>query len=222
MGLRCKAFLLGLLPLFFISLAACTSDFAQSEKQQMVEHVSTAAETEFDLIHFNKSYKQYHKIMNEIVDEEYWKALEDEIVFGYEDMTYTRNDLANISQEQYDEHKKHMLDLMHSIGMDRLSVNLHISDVYNGDQSNQAYIYTIENQELKEDEPLKTITKKYRMEKQSKEWLITDVLQDEFTYGSDQTAEAIEKNIEELKYQTHDGKSVGYPTVLVLSGLGEE
>lgn len=220
--MRVKVFLCGLLLFFITILAACTSDssMGRSEIQQMVEHVKTIEENEFDLIYFNKSYKEYHKVVNEIVSEEYWASIRGEIVFGYDGVTYTRDDLSNMSQEEYDKHKERMLGLIHGTGLDKLSANVRISDIYKVNQSNQVNIYTIENKELK-DSPFTTTTKKYTLEKHSGKWLITDVEQDKFTHGSEQTAEKIEEGIQSLEYQTHEGKVTGYPTVIVLSGAGK-
>lgn len=215
--------LCGLLLLFATNLAACASDSAmgRSEKQQLVEHLKEVEESEFDLIYFNKSYKQYHKGVNEIVSEEYWESISGDIVFGYDSATYTRDDLANMPQEEYDKHKERMLNIIRGMDMDKLSATVRISDVYERDQSNQVNIYTIENKELK-DQPFTATTKKYTLEKQNEKWLITDVEQDKFTYGSEQTAEEMEEGIKGLSYQTHDGKVIGYPTVIVLSGVGKE
>jgi hypothetical protein len=212
-----------LLLLFATILAACTSDsqMERSEKQQIVEHVKTVEESEFDLIYFNKSYKQYHKVVNQIVSEEYWSSISGEIVFGYDSETYTRDDLANMPQEEYDKHKERMLNIIRGMDMDKLSATVRISDVYEGNQSNQVHIYTIENKELKVQQFTAT-TKMYTLEKHSEKWLITDVEQDKFTYGNEQTAEEMEEGIKGLKYQTNDGKVIGYPTVIVLSGVGKE
>ncbi|MFD0961351.1 hypothetical protein [Paenibacillus chungangensis] len=215
--MRFKSYLCWLLLLSISILAACTSatSLGRSEKQQMVEHVKTVEKSEFDLIYFNKSHKQYFKIVNEIVSEEYWVSMSDEVVFGYDSVTYTRDDLKNMSQWDYDKHKERMLRLIHRIEMDKLSVTVRISDVYKGNQANQVNIYTFENKELK-DQPFTATTKKYTLEKLDKKWLITGVEQDKFNYGSEQTAEEMEEGIKGLKYQTHDGKAIGYPTVLVL------
>lgn len=211
--------LCGSLLLFATILVACTSDspMGPSEKQQIVEHVKTVEQSEFDLIYFNKSYKQYHKVVNEIASEEYWASISGEIVFGYDSATYTRDDLANMPQEEYDKHKERMHNIIRGMDMDKLSATVRISDVYEGDQSNQVNVYTIENKELK-DQPFTATTKKYTLEKHNEKWLITDVEQDKFTYGSEQTEEGIKR----LNYQTHDGKVIGYPTVIVLSGVGIE
>ncbi|MGZ9583171.1 hypothetical protein [Paenibacillus marinisediminis] len=221
--MRFKSLLCGLLLLFITILAACTSDssMGRSEKQQLVEHVKTVEESEFDLIYFNKSYKQYLEAVNEIVSEEYWVSISDEIVFGYDSVTYTRDDLANMSQGEYDKHKERMLALIRGTGLDKLSATVRISDVYKGNQSNQVNIYTIENKGLK-DQPFTATTKKYTLENYSGKWLITNVEQDKFNYGNEQTAEKMEEGIKGLKYQTHDGKFIDYPTVLVLSGAGKE
>ena len=220
--MRYKSLLCGALLLFMTILAACTSDssLGRSEKKQMVEHVQTVEESEFDLIYFNKSYKQYHKVINEIVSEKYWASISGEIVFGYDSATYTRDDLANMPQEEYDKHKEHMLNIIRGMDMDKLNATVRISDVYEVDQSNQVNIYTIEHKELK-DQPFTATTKRYSLEKHSETWLITEVEQDKFTYGSEQTAEEIEDGIKGLNYQTHDGKVIGYPTVIVLSGVGK-
>ena len=219
--MRFKSLLCGALLLFITILAACTFDssLGRSEKKQMVEHVKTVEESEFDLIYFNKSYKQYLKVVNEIVSEEYWVSISDEIVFGYDNATYTRDDLSNMSQGEYDKHKEHMTNLIRRMEMDKLSVTVRISDVYEVNH-NQVNIYTFENKELR-DRPFTATTKKYTLENHSGKWLIADVEQDKFTYGSDQTAEKMEEGIKSLKYQTHDGKDIGYPTVKVLSGAGK-
>lgn len=221
--MKFKSYLYGVLLLFILILAACTSDSSMgiSEKQQILEHVKMVEESEFDLIYFNKSHKQYFEVMNEIVSEEYWMSISDEIVFGYDDVTYTRDDLTNMSQEEYDKHKDRMLEFIHQVGMNKLSATLRISDVYKGNQSNQVNIYTIENKELK-DSPFTTITKKYTLEKHDGNWLITDVELDKFTHGSEQTAETMEAGVQSLKYQTHDDNDIGYPTVVVLSEVGKE
>lgn len=215
--------LCGLLLLFATILVGCTTDspMGSSEKQQLVEHVKTVEESEFDLIYFNKSYKQYHKVLNEIVSEEYWASISGEIVFGYDSATYTRNDLVNMTQEEYDKHKERMLNIIREMDMDKLSATVRISDVYEGDQSNQVNIYTIENKELK-DHPFTATTKKYTLEKQNEKWLITEVEQDKFNYRNEQTAEEIDEEIKGLNYQSHGGKVIGYPTVIVLSGVGKE
>ena len=216
------SFLCGSLLLFATILVACTSNspMGSSEKQQIVEHVKTVEESEFDLIYFNKSYKQYHKAIDEIVSEEYWASIRSEIIFGYDSRAYTRDDLVNMPQEEYDKHKEHMLNLIHGIGMEKLSATVRISDVYEGEQSNQVNIYTIENKESK-DQPFSETTKKYTLEKHNEEWLITKVEQDKFNYGNEQIAEEIEEGVKGLNYQTHDGKVIGYPTVIVLSGVGK-
>ncbi|WIV20375.1 hypothetical protein QPK24_06690 [Paenibacillus polygoni] len=216
------SFLFGLLLLSATILVACTSNslMRSSEKQQIVEHVKTVEESEFDLIYFNKSYKQYHNAINEIVSEEYWASIRSEIIFGYDSATYTRDDLVNMPQEEYDKHKEHMLNLIHGIGMEKLSATVRISDVYEGEQSNQVNIYTIENKELK-DQPFSATTKKYTLEKYNEKWLITKVEQDKFNYVNEQTAEEMEEGIKGLNYQTHEGKVIGYPTVIVLSGVGK-
>ncbi|WP_160032105.1 hypothetical protein [Paenibacillus sp. An7] len=214
--------LCGLLLLFAAILVACTSNspMGSSEKQQIVEHMKTVEESEYDLIYFNKSYKQYHNAINEIVSEEYWASIRGEIIFGYDSVTYTRDDLVNMPQEEYDKHKEHMLNLIHGIGMDKLSATVRISDVYEGDQSNQVNIYTMENKELK-DQPFSATTKKYTLEKRNEKWLITKVERDKFNFGNEQTAEEMEEAIKGLNYQTNDGKVIGYPTVIVLSGVGK-
>ncbi|WP_054957643.1 hypothetical protein [Paenibacillus dakarensis] len=220
--MRFKIFARGLLLLFITILAACSSDssLGQSEKKQMVENVKSVEESEYDLIYFNKSYEQYHKVVNGIVSEEYWASISDEIVFGYDNVTYTRDDLANMSQEEYDQHKKHMLNLIHGVGMDKLSATVRISDVYKGNSSNQVNIYTIENKEMNE-LPFTATTKKYTLEKHSENWLITDVEQDKFTYGSEQTEKEMEDGIKNLKYQTNEDEIISYPTLIVLSGAGK-
>lgn len=214
--------LCGSLLLFATILVACTSNsqVGSSEKQQIVEHVKTVEESEFDLIYFNKSYKQYHNAINEIVSEEYWASIRSEIIFGYDSRAYTRDDLVNMPQEEYDKHKEHMLNLIHGIGMEKLSATVRISDVYEGEQSNQVNIYTIENKEMI-DQPFSATTKKYTLEKRNEKWLITKVEQDKFNYGNEQTAEEREEGIKGLNYQIHDGKVIGYPTVIVLSGIGK-
>jgi len=203
-------------------LAACTSDtsMGQSEKKQMVEHVKTVEENEYDLIYFNKSYEQYHNDINEIVSEDYMASIGKEIVFGYDNATYTRDDMVSMPQEEYDKHKEHMLNIIRGLGMDKLITTIRISDVYEGNQSNQVNIYTFENKELN-DQSFTAMTKKYSLEKRSGTWLITEVEYDKYTYGSEQTAEEKEKGIKELLYQTHDSKVVEYPTVIVLSGVGQ-
>ncbi|MFI2859354.1 hypothetical protein ACH6EH_19915 [Paenibacillus sp. JSM ZJ436] len=211
----------GLLLLVTIILAACTSEssLGHSDKQQIVNDIKAVEENEFDLIYFNKSYTQYHKALNEIVSEGYSASFKGEVVFGYDGATYTRDDLANMPQEEYDKHKERMLNIIRGMDMDKLSATVRISNVYEG--TNQVNIYTIENKELK-DRPFTATTKKYSLEKHNEKWLITDVKQDKFTYGSEQTAEEMEEGIKALDYQTHDGKEIGYPTVMVLSGVGKE
>lgn len=203
--------------------AACTSNSSMgiSETQKLVEQVRTVEESEFDLIYFNKPYKRYFKAVNEVVSDEYWVSISEEIVFGYDDVTYTRDDLVNMTQEEYDKHKDRMLRLIRGTGMDKLSANVHISDVYTTNQPNQANIYTVEKKELK-DQPFTTTTKKYTLEKRNEEWLITDVVQDMFSYGSEQSAVEREEGVRGLKYQAHDGEDIDYPTVIVLSGVGED
>lgn len=220
--MKSTSLLCGLLLLFATILVACTSNspMRSSEKQQIVEHVKTVEESEFDLIYFNKSYKQYHNAINEIVSEEYWASIRAEIIFGYDSRAYTRYDLVNMSQEEYDKHKEHILNLIHGIGMEKLSTTVRVSDVYEGNQSNQVNIYTMENKDLK-DQPFSATTKKYTLEKRNEKWLITKVEQDKFNYGNEQTAEEMDKGIRGLNYQTHDGKAIGYPTVIVLSGVGQ-
>jgi len=211
--------------IIMLALTACTSNSSLdiSEKQQMVEHVKMIEENEFDLMYFNKSYALYYKVVNGLVSEQYWKLLRDEIVFGYDDVTYTRNDLATMSQEDYEKHKEHMLRLIRGVGMDmeKLSVTLNISDVYTAEQSNQANIYILENKELN-GALVTTTTKKYTLEKQSGKWLIIDVAQDKITYESQQTKEEMEERVKGLKYQSHDGNAIGYPSVAVLSEVREE
>lgn len=213
----------GLLVLFTIMLTACTSDWQMglSEKQQIVNDVMTIEENEFDLIYFNKSYTQYYKELNEMVSEKYWALMSSEIVFGYNDETFTRSDLANMPQEEYDKHKEHMLNIIRGMGMDNISATVRISDVYTGAQPNQVNIYTIEKKELK-NQPFTATTKKYSLEKQGEKWLIYDVEQDKFTYGSEMTAEEMEKGITGLKFQIHDGEVIEYQKVIVLSGVGEK
>lgn len=213
----------GLLLSFSIVLAACTSEssLGRSDKQQIVKDIKPVEENEFDLIYFNKSYTQYHKALNEIVSEQYWASIRGEIVFGYDGATYTREDLANMQQEEYDKHKERMLQIIRGMDMDKLSATVRISDVYEGNQAHQINIYTIESKELK-DRPFTETTKKYTLERHNEKWLISDVEQDKFTYGSEQTAEEMEEGIKALHYQTHDGKVIEYPTVMVLSGVGKE
>ncbi|NMO97028.1 hypothetical protein [Paenibacillus lemnae] len=213
----------GLLLLFTIILAACTteSSLGRSEKQQIVNNVKAVEESEFDLTYFNKSYTQYHKVLSEIVSEDYWASTRDEILFGYNGATFSRDDLANMPQEEYDKHKEHMLNIIRGMDMDKLNATVRISDVYKGNQPHQVNIYTIENKELKA-QPFTATTKKYTLEKHNEKWLIVDVKQDKFNYESKQAAEELEKRIKALKYQTHDGTVIGYPTVMVLSGVGKE
>ncbi|MHA7965987.1 hypothetical protein ACX93W_17840 [Paenibacillus sp. CAU 1782] len=213
----------GLLLLFAVVLTACTSDsgMGRSEKQQLVENVKTLEESEFDLIYFNKSYNQYHKAVNEMVSDDYWTSVSDNLVFGYDNKSYDHDDLANMSQEEYARHKEQMLNIIHGMGMDKLSASVQISDVYEGSTPSQVHIYTIETKELK-DQPFTTTTKKYSLEKINGNWLITGVEQDKLSHGSEQATEEMEEGILGLKYQTHDNKVIGYPTSFVLSGVGKE
>jgi hypothetical protein len=47
------------------------------------------------------------------------------------------------------------------------------------------------------------------------------VERDKVTLNNDMTAEEVEKEIQNIDYQTHEGKAVDYPTVFVLSGVGK-
>ncbi|ETT61705.1 hypothetical protein C173_26627 [Paenibacillus sp. FSL R7-277] len=186
----------------------------------MVEQVRIVEQSEYNLLNLHKSYRQYHKAVNELVSEEYWASISGDIVFEYDAATYTRDDLANMPQEEYDILKERMLQILRGAEMDKLSATVRISDVYAGSSSNQANIYTFEHKELK-DQPFTATAKKYTLEKRSGEWLITKVEQDKFTYGSGQTAELREDGIKGLNYQAHDGKDIGYPTVIVLPGTSD-
>ena len=218
---RSKRLLYGWFVLFAVMLTACTSDSQRglSEKQQIVDAVMTVEENEYDLVYFNKPYKQYHEAVNEIVSEEYRASMSGEIVFGYDNETYTRDDLANMPQEEYDKHKEHMLNIIRGMGMDKISATVRISDVYAGNQSNQVQIYTIEKKELN-NQPFTATTKRYALEKHGDKWLINDVEYDKYTYGSEMKAEELDKGLKGLKYQTHDGEVIDYPTVVVFSGVG--
>lgn len=219
--MKSKFFMCGFLLLFITILAACTSNssLGHSEKQQMVEHVKTVEESEVDLIYFNKSYEEYYKDINEIVSEDYWASISGDIIFGYDNATFTRNDLANMQQEEYDNHKERMLNVIRGIGFDKLNAKISISEVYEGNQSDQVNIYTLENKNLK-DEPFTVTTKRYSLEKHSEKWFVTKVELDKFTYGSELTAEEIEEGIKGLNYQTHDGKVIEYSSVISWSGEG--
>jgi hypothetical protein len=66
-----------------------------------------------------------------------------------------------------------------------------------------------------------TTTLKYTLEKRNGQWLLTDVVRDKLTHGSDDTAEKMEDGIKGLQYQQHDGEAVRYSTVIELSGAEE-
>ncbi|OBR69204.1 hypothetical protein A7K91_00250 [Paenibacillus oryzae] len=220
--MKSKAYLSGLLLLVITILTACTSGSAlnNSVKKQIVEHIKTVEESEYDLIYFNKSYTQYHKAINEMVSEQYWASTGDDIVFGYDNETYTKDALTTMPQEEYDRHKERMLNVIRQMGMDKLDTTVRISEVYEGKESSQANVYTLEIKELK-GEPFTAMTKKYALEKRSENWLITKVEQDKLSFGNDLTAEEVEKEIKNLDYQVHEGKAIDYPTVIVLSGVGK-
>lgn len=220
--MKSKAYLSGLLLLVITILTACSSGSAlnNSVKKQIVEHIKTVEESEYDLIYFNKSYTQYLKALNELVGEEYWASTGDDIVFGYDNETYTKDTLTDMAQEEYDKHKEYMLNVIRQMGMDKLDTTVRISEVYEGKVSSQANVYTLEIKELK-GEPFTAMTKKYALEKRSENWLITKVEQDKLSFGNDLTAEEVEKEIKNLDYQVHEGKAIDYPTVIVLSGVGK-
>jgi hypothetical protein len=220
--MKSNVYLLGLLLLVITILTACTSGSSlnNSVKKQIVEHIKTVEESEYDLIYFNKSYTQYHKAINEMVSEEYWASTGDDIVFGYDNETYTKDALTTMPQEEYDKHKESRLNVIREIGMDKLNAKVRISEVYEGKESNQANVYTLEIKELM-DQPFTATTKKYSIEKRGEKWLITNVERDKVTLKNDMTAEEVEKEIQNIDYQTHEGKAVDYPTVFVLSGVGK-
>jgi hypothetical protein len=220
--MKSNVYLLGLLLLVITILTACTSGSSlnNSVKKQIVEHIKTVEESEYDLIYFNKSYTQYHKAINEMVSEEYWASTGDDIVFGYDNETYTKDALTTMPQEEYDKHKESRLNVIREIGMDKLNAKVRISEVYEGKESNQANVYTLEIKELM-DQPFTATTKKYSIEKRGEKWLITNVERDKVTLNNDMTAEEVEKEIQNIDYQTHEGKAVDYPTVFVLSGVGK-
>lgn len=203
--------------------AACSSDssLGRSEKQQLAEMVKTVEAMELDLIYFHRTHTQYFEAMNEMVSDGYWSSIGNEIVFGYDGVTYAREDLAKMPQAEYELHKEHMLRLIQGIGMDQLTATVRISEVYPGDQPHRLTIYTVEEKELKA-HPFTTTTKKYALEKQSGTWLITGVEKDTFTYGSEQTAAQVEEGRKRLSHQTHDGQDIGYPSVFVWSAAERE
>lgn len=186
----------------------------------MVEQVRIVEQNEYDLIYFRQPYESYHTAVNERVSEEYWAARSDEIVFGHDDATYTRDDLAKMTQEEYDKHKEVMRNILRGMDMDKLQATVRISEVYAGNNANEANICTIEHKELK-DQPYTATTKQYSLEKRSGQWLITKVEQDKYTYASGQTSAEQEEGIKALRYQVHEDKEIGYPTVAVLSGTSD-
>lgn len=218
-----KGLVVGLLLLVTMILSACTANTSLKtvEKQQIVEQVTSVEKNEYDLIYFNISYEQYAKALTTVVSEQYWDRLSEDTVFGYDNEVYTRDDLANMSQTEYDDHKKYMVRLIEAIGMDQINATVRLSDVYEGEQANQVHLYTIEQKDI-EERPMTVTTKRYTLEKVEEQWLVSDVEQDKFTYGSDQTAEEAEAAIKQLAYQTHHDKEVGYPTSFVLAGVGKE
>ncbi len=220
--MKSNVYLLGLVLLVITILTACTSGSSlnNSVKKQIVEHIKIVEESEYDLIYFNKSHKQYHEAINELVGEEYWASTGDDIVFGYDNETYTKDTLTDMAQEEYDKHKESRLNVIREIGMDKLNAKVRISEVYEGKESNQANVYTLEIKELM-DQPFTATTKKYSIEKRGEKWLITNVERDKVTLNNDMTAEEVEKEIQNIDYQTHEGKAVHYPTVFILSGVGK-
>lgn len=214
--MRRKMMPCGFLFLLVLSVlaTACVSDASMrdAEKKMIVEQVKTVVRNEFDLIYFKQTYNQYHEAIKELASEEYRAALSDEIVFGYNNETYTREDMANMPAEEYDRHKEHMLRLNRDTGLDNVRIIVKISDVYEGNQTGKVHIYVMENKEL-HDDPMTTTTKKYSLEKRGGKWLVTHVEQDKVTHGSDDTAEEIEDGIKGLKFQLHDGEAVRYTTI---------
>jgi hypothetical protein len=118
-------------------ITACVSDTSMNdaEKKRIVEKVKTVVQNEFDLVYFNKTYAQYDEAINEIVGEEYRAALSDEVVFGYNNEAYTREDMANMPAEVYDRHKEYMLRLIRDTGLDNVRIVVKLSDVYEGNPS---------------------------------------------------------------------------------------
>ncbi|MEK3796069.1 hypothetical protein MKX42_30470 [Paenibacillus sp. FSL R7-0204] len=86
----------------------------------------TVEQNKYNLLNLHKSYRQYHKAVNELVSEEYWASISGEIVFGYDAAIYTRDDLANMLQEEYDILKERMLHILRGAEMDKLSATVRI------------------------------------------------------------------------------------------------
>lgn len=213
--------------LFPLSLAvlitACASGTSlhdDAEKKRILENVETVLRSEHDLLHFHITYAQYDEAIHDIASGEYRAALRDEIVFGYNDESYTREDMAGMTVEEYERHKEFMLRMMRHVGLDKVRTVVKISDVYEGDRPDQAVVYALESKTL-QDRPMTTTTLKYSLEKRDGQWLVTNVERDKLTHGPDDTAEEIEDGIKGLQYQRHGGEAVRYSTVIELAGAEE-
>ena len=218
--LKTRGFLLWLSLAFTITACAANPSITEAEKKQIVENVKSVVQNEFDLYYFKKTYAQYDEALNGIVGEEYLAALSDDIVFGYNDNAYTREDLANMTAEEYAQHKDFMLRLIRSMGLDKVRAIVKISDVYEGSRHGQIHVYAMESKEL-HDRPMTTTTLKYALEKRDGKWLVTGVERDKLSHGPDASAEDIEAGIEALQFQQHEGEAVRYATVIELSGAEE-
>jgi hypothetical protein len=130
-----------------VLITACASGTSlhDSEKKRILENVETVLRNEYDLLNFHITYAQYDDAINEIVSGEYREALRDEIVFGYNGELYTREDLAGMTDEEYERHKAYMLGVIRDTGLDKVRTVVKISDVYEGDEPGQVHVYAMEN-----------------------------------------------------------------------------
>ncbi|CAM3490428.1 hypothetical protein [Marinicrinis lubricantis] len=204
-----------------LSLSACSDPMlSEEERQDIIDQITILETSEYDLVYFNINYQQYLEQVNGIIDDTYLKSIEDQIIFGYDDKKYTRADLVDMSTQEWEEHKDHMLPLIQGIGMDNQKSVISFSKVYEDEASKKIYIYTTEDKVLNGKAFTKT-NRKYTFDRIKDRWLVTSVEFDKFTYGSEQTEEEIQTSISGLKYQTHADKPVEYiEETITLEGTG--
>lgn len=190
-------------------------------QQQMTEHVKLLETNEYDLLYLNQTYDEYLAAVDGIVSEAYLESLSDHIVFGYNDVNYTREDLAGMSQQDYTKHKEHMIGILHELGLDQVKVTIRLSDVYRGESESEAYMYTRETKELK-DQPFTLTTKQYKLEMQDRRWTIVAVKQEKYTYDNKLTEAENESAARALPFQKVDDHTITYKSTLVFPSVGEE
>lgn len=191
-----------------IGLTACTFTGEKQRNEQLHQAIKKLEENEFDLLYMKKSYEEYEKVVSELVADSYIEKLKDQIVFGYDEQSYTRSDMKLMTQPEWHEHQKRMLSIMEGLGMDKLETNIRISIPYETDNKNKLYLYTSSLFRLQGEE-FTYVTKRYELQLNENRWLVTDVETDKVTLGEG-SEEQREQDKAKLDFQLHGEQPVQY------------